>query len=193
ARGSLAHRPGRAGRRARGGSADPGQCHSTGAGRPPAGETARAESVWCRRFAARRSGPRAGADLPGAAAFPDRPESADHAALRLADLRAVQQLLARGISRGVSVQRLALHRAGLSVPEDPARLAERETGMAGRLLVVQQTGHPSRLVAAALLVMDPAACGLAGTPLSRKRHYWIALSLLDRLSTSPKSNTRFPA
>ena len=60
------------------------------------------------------------------------------AAVRLADLRPVQQLLARGVPAGVPVQRVPVHRAVLPVPEGPARLAEGQAGVGGRALVLRQ-------------------------------------------------------
>src|SRR5207245_3477508 len=91
-------------------------------------------------------------------AFTVRLEPAPDAPVRLADLRALQQLLARGLSAGLSVQRLALHRTGLPVPEGSARLARSQTGVGRRPLVVPQDRDGSRLVAPAVLVMS-TACG----------------------------------
>src|SRR5262249_44615510 len=52
-----------------------------------------------------------------------RPAAAQAAAVRLADLRPVQQLLARRLPRGLPVQRLAVHRPVLPLPQGPAGLA----------------------------------------------------------------------
>src|SRR5207248_11487261 len=76
------------------------------------------------------------------------------AALRLADLRALQQLFPRRLSAVVPVPVLAVHRAELPVPEGPTGLAQGEIGVAGRPLVVQQARQQQRLVAAAVLVTD---------------------------------------
>src|SRR5262249_45531693 len=123
------------------------------------GAPAAAEGPGTGRPAGGPAAGRAGAGLrrPDAVAVRRRPP--ETAAVRLADLRPVQQLLARRLPAGLPVQRLAVHRPRLPLPEDPARLAIGEAGMAGRPLVVQQGRHEVRLVAAAVLVRsEPADC-----------------------------------
>ena len=100
-----------------GGALDPG---ASSAGPP---------GSWSSPAAADRSGPRAGraderagAHFPGTAPLPDRCEQSPDAAVFVANLRAVQQLLARCLSGGLSLQCVSVHRARIPLPESSARL-----------------------------------------------------------------------
>ena len=75
------------------------------------------------------------ADRPWSHGGP-RCESAAPAALRLAHLRPIQQLLSRGLSEPVSVRGLAVHWTRLSVPQDSAWLAIGQADLGRRPLVV---------------------------------------------------------
>src|SRR5713101_6853342 len=87
----------------------------------------------------------------------------------MADLRAVQQLLARRLPRGLPLWGLAIHRSGLSVPENPAWLAFGQAGMARRPLVVQQSRDQTRLVANPLLVIERALTRRHGDKVRGRR------------------------
>src|SRR5207247_10681669 len=101
----------------------------------------------------------AGADRPGRARRFAEPgaAAAAHASLGLAALRPVQQRLARGVSRAVSVRSLAVHRADVPVPEGAARLALDPVDLERRLLVVRQVRDGPRLVAHPLPLTRKAA------------------------------------
>src|SRR5262249_33442637 len=86
-------------------------------------------------------------------AEPDDPTAAA-AALCLADVRAVQQLLARSLSASVSVRTMAIHRADVSLPARAARLALGLLDMGRRPLVVPPQPDPPRLVAHSVLVIE---------------------------------------
>ena len=77
----------------------------------------------------------ASADRPWSHGGP-RCESAAPAALRLAHLRPIQQLLPRGVSEPVSIRGLAVHRTRLSIPQDSAWLAIGQADLGRRPLVV---------------------------------------------------------
>src|SRR5439155_7078883 len=77
---------------------------------------------------------------------------ATHAALCLADPRALQQLLARRLPGHLSVSGLAVHRPDVSVPQGAAGMAESHPRMARRLLVVRPLRQRTRLVADSVLV-----------------------------------------
>ena len=81
---------------------------------------------------------------------PDRPENA---ALFVADICPVQQLLARRVPAGLPLHGLPVHRALLSLPEGAAGLAFGEVGVERRTLVPRPAVNAARLLASPVLVI----------------------------------------
>ena len=110
----------------------------------------------------------ADADAGWPAGLPGGDPAAADAAERLADVRPLQQLLARSVSDAVPVRVVPVHRPVLPVPEGPTRVAVGHAAMGGRSLVVRPQRDRSRLVACAVLVSVPPAWG-AQRPVERLR------------------------
>src|SRR5262249_62232329 len=100
--------------------------------------------------------PRPEPNLPDAAGPEPADAAATAAAIRLADVRPVQQLLARGLSAGLQLRAMAVHRADVSVPARAARLAVGEPDLGRRHLVVPPQPDRPRLVARAVPLIRPS-------------------------------------